>query len=433
VEAIDEVTYGRLFLGLGLAIVALQIVAMGIARRRRATGTVSFRPQALAGAAILVLPAFAGISMHAARAMTLKAFEALEPAEKATALSAGLSGQLNVIPFATTATVVALLLWLPGLKMTMDARAPGVAARGVSPFLLIALGLISMVVGIWQWSLAVIRGFAPPPEVTPEARVTVLLRALDFARAHLEIFARMSRWTIVGLTAIALAQIVFDKRPLSARAGRRFLVASLAAVLLAAALVLAAAPLRAENDLPWPAPATGDALLVTEPAAPDLEGPDPVERAPVVQVFADQILLDGSATPLESLDGPLGTLHNNFALLNPGATFDPYVVILAAGATAIPRLVSLLRAAHGGGYSKVLFAFVRAEVVVRPTFGRLSRVHATGALVSVVDALDLELGDGPGPDAVYVRLEDFRSYDALARRLVDLRRGGRAPALDLGK
>jgi hypothetical protein len=444
---VDEVVYGRAFLGVVAGVLALQVVALGVAlrRRRRAAGQpASLRLQVVAGLSILALPIVTGLSVHAARALIASAIHGTDPSEKARALSAGISGQLNAIPFAATATMLALLLWLPGFAVATDGRDP---ERGLWPAVRLALpaaGLAGVWYGALQWSVQVIHAFAAVAGIPPEAKGAILLQALDSGRVRLELYARMSSYAIVCLTVVAVALPLVDRwtrNPATGRGSdpsstRRSLVGAVVALALTAGLLAAARPMHAENALPWPPAAlAGDALLVTDPPTPDVEGPDGIERAPVVQVDADRVLLDGALTTRDELGSMLVTLRNNFTLLQPSEPWNGMALVIAHPKLSIPRLTAVLRTIKDAGYEHPAFAFTRAESIVRPTFGRLERVHATAVHATLIDAYDVEEAGDPqgGEEGTLVRPQEARNYDELARRMVAVRRRGEAVVLDLGK
>ena len=427
---------GRLFLGMSAVVLLLQFVAIVSARRRfrapgaEPTGRMS-RLELFAGLAILLLPILAATSVHTARAMMLAGIAGTDPSEKAAAISCAISGQFNAIPFAISTTTLAVALWLA-------ARAAARPRERVSPVALIGLGMAAILAGVLQWSLHLIRAFAALAESPPEEKPALLLGALDFAGSHLHLFSRISSLTIVGLSVVAAVLTLFERRaPAETSAARRTLGISLGASLLAVMLVLSARPWRAENDLPWPPPARGDNLRAVTPVTPDLEGPDDVERAPVIQVFSEDLALDGSLTSATELGSKLGTLRNYFALLRPGERFNQVAIIVADRRLPMARVLSILKIVHDAGFARPMLVFTRAEQVSRPTFGPMARVRATAASLALFDELDrdFELEDDKAERLSWtlVRLEGFADYDAWAKRVVELRRQGKRVAVDLGQ
>jgi hypothetical protein len=279
--------------------------------------------------------------------------------------------------------------------------------------------------------------FAAIAGISPVEKVKIIVEALRLARASLETFARMSTFTIVGLTAVVGVLTVLRRaRPEMQGGGRRALLGAALALALAGAFALAARPLRAENDLPWPTiHSEGDVLRVLEPQTPDLEGPDVVERAPVVQVFEDKVALDGYLCTLEDLGGKLGTLRMNFQLLDPGGIFNRSAVAIIGASVSTRRLRAVLHVLHEATYLRPLLTFSRRESVVRPTFGALDRIRSNGARVTLIDAFDVDAAGDPGggQKGTVLRLRAFPDYDHLAREVVRLRTAGQDVVLDLGK
>jgi hypothetical protein len=432
-NAMNDVPHGELVFSLGAAVLVLQLAVLAVAWRRRRRPAPTLRLHALAGLAIFLVPLSAGLCVHAARETMLSALGPGAADDKVAALNAGISGQLNAIPFATTVLLLALPLWLAGLKLARDARAAPEDASW-PPAALLGLGLLPIAVGILKWCIFLIQRISAMAGVDPDAKVVMIGAGLDFSREHLALFALASRITIIGLAVVAVVLALVGGGRMTVRAARVHRLISLAALGLGAALFLAARPMRAENDLPWPPPAAGDRLLIVDPPTPALVGPDPIERAPVVLLFVDRIALDGSACSLDSLQDKLVTLRSNFQLLHPG-TFHGSVVIVADGAVSTAALGAVLKEVHAAEYPHPLFAFTKAETLVRPLLGTLHRVLGSGVRTTLVDPFDAEAAhdDRGGEEGTLVRLTDFPRYEPLARRMLAVRTAGSAVVLKLGK
>jgi protein-S-isoprenylcysteine O-methyltransferase Ste14 len=443
-EAIDQIIYGRPLAGLALAILALELVVFVMAglRLRRGRAPLPLKVHAIAGASILALPIFVGLSVHAARGLMLGLFldGTGNPIERSRSLNIGIAGQLNAIPFVINAMGLALMLWFAGLAFTFSMPRPDGRARSLPPVALVGLGLLPIVFGAYQWSISLIRMLASVGGKAPNEKVVVIERALDATRARLEVFTRISAIAIPILAVVAVVLIVRRDRnrdaaasPPRQPAGRTPLVIAATALVLAALLVIAARPMASENNTPWPPPVVGDQLLVVDPPTPDVVGPDALERAPVVQVLRDQIALDGQVVDFDSLGWMLGTLRDNYRLLHPSDDFNEIALVMADPATSMPRLISVLRAIRDAQYHRPLFAFTQAEVFVRPLLGKLQRVKTSGARVRLVYADDVDDDDAAGKNAVALRPQDFPAYDAFARRLVELRREGKPVVVKLDR
>src|SRR4029078_11691601 len=62
--------------------------------------------------------------------------------------------------------------------------------------------------GALRWNTDLIHTFAEMKGMQPEQKAGSMIAALDFLHPHFARFARMSRWSILGLTVLALALIV---------------------------------------------------------------------------------------------------------------------------------------------------------------------------------------------------------------------------------
>ena len=433
-NAMDDVPHGTLFFSLGAAVLVLQLAVLAVAWRRRRHPAPTLRLHVLAGLAILLVPLSAGLCVHAARETMLSALGPGAVDDKVAALNAGISGQLNAIPCATTVLLMALPLWLAGLKLARDARAAPEEPLW-PPAALLGLGLLPIAVGILKWSIFLIHRISTMAGVDPDAKVAIISAGLDFSHEHLALFALASRITIIGLAVVAVGLALVEGGRMTVRAARAHRLISLAALSLGAALFLVARPMRAENDLPWPPPAAGDRLLIVDPPTPDLVGPDPIERAPVVLLFVDRIALDGFVCSLDSLQDKLVTLRINFQLLHPGERFNGRAVIVADGAVSTVALAAVLKEVHAAEYPHPLFAFTKPETLVRPLLGTLHRVLGSGVRTTLVDPFDAEAAhdDRGGEEGTLVRLKDFPRYEPLARRMLAVRTAGTAVILKLGK
>jgi hypothetical protein len=439
--AIDEIVYGRVIAAIAAAILSLQVAVIVMASRRRRPGRtlLSMRVHLIAGGAIAALPIATGVSVHGARASMFAAFAGLrvDPIGNAELVARGISGQFNAIPFGASTTLLALALWIVGAALTLSVRRPDGRARSLPPAALVVAGLVPLAIGAVNWSTGIIKRFADLAELSPEkkaARMDALLynarTALTFSRA----------WSMMAVGVLAVVAVVLIIRrgsradtaaPPSSRSARVPVALSAAALLLAALLMIAVRPFAAENQKPWPPTIGSQFVWSGGPATPDLVGPDPAERAPVVSVFRDGVKLDTAPIDdLTDLELKLGTLANNYKLLHPGGDFNEMALIEVDAATSIARLASVLRAVRGAWYYHPMFVFTERQTHVRPAFGTIERVVATGARCRLAyvddqpDDWDDEAVD-EWKTAVPLRLEDFADYGAFARRLVELRRAGK--------
>jgi len=441
----EDMFYGPALMVLALALALLQVAVLVLVLRQRKRGKPpSMKLHAIAGAAIAPLPVLIAVSVHTARATMIAAINDVAPSHKAMALSRGISGQINGIAFAVFATGLALLLWVVGFAYSASAPGADGRARPLPPAALVGVGLLPTALGALLWATGLVKSSAGVAGVDPSQKEAFYLAALDAARAELAHYARISTIAIPLLAVVAIVLIVTRDRgrsraePARPPSARRSLIASGAALLLAALLVHQARPFVAENALPWP---NIEGMWVEFPQSlpmPPLTGPDPMDRAPVVQVQKNDLGLDGARElTLEDLRDKLITLRNNYRLLHPGEDFNGLALIVAGVDTPMPQLFSAASAIHHADYHQLLFAFTRPVKVVRPVLGTVNRSYTTGALTGVFysDWLD-KWGDPDedavpwkNADAVALRSQDFSDYTAFARRLVELRRQGKKVAV----
>lgn len=445
--AIDEIVYGRVLAAIAAAVLSLQVVLIVMASRRRRPGRtlLSMRVHLIAGGAIGALPIAAGISVHAARALMFAAFSGLrvDPLDNAEVLARGISGQFNAIPFAASTTLLAMSLWVVGAALTLSVRRPDGRARSLPPAALVVAGLVPMALGALNWSTAIIKRFAQLAELSPAKKAARMDALLYGARTELTLSLAWSMMAVGVLAVIAVVLIIRrgsrGGAPSSSRSARLPVAVSAAALSLAALLMIAARPFAAENQKPWPPTIGSQFVWSGGPATPDLVGPDPAERAPVISVFLDVVKLDTAPVDdLTDLELKLGTLANNYKLLHPGGDFNEMALIEADASTSIARLASVLRAVRGAWYYHPMFVFTERQAHVRPAFGRIERVVATGARCRLAyvddkpDDWDDEAVD-EWKKAVALRLEDFADYGAFARRLVELRRAGKSVLVKIAR
>jgi len=441
----EDIFYGPAVMVLALVLVLIQLAVLGLALRGRKRGKpLSMKLHALAGAAIAALPVLIAVSVHTARATMLAALDVGAPSDKASALSRGISGQINGIAFAVFATGLALLLWVVGVAYTASAPGPDGRARSLPPAALVGVGLLPTALGALMWATSLVKSYAGTAGVDPSQKAAFFLAALDAARAEFARYARISTVAIPLFAVVAIVLIVMRDRgragpePARPSSARRPLIASGAALLLAALIVHQARPFVAENTQPWPKIEGMWVEFPHAPPMPPLLGPDPIERAPVVQVEKNDLVLDGArGTPFESLEDKLITLKNNYRLLHPGEDFNGLALVVAGHDTPLPRLFSAARAIHRADYHQLLFAFTRPVKIIRPVLGTLNRSYTTGALAGVFYSDWLDKWGDPDDDAVpwkhadavALRSQDFSDYTAFARRLVESRRQGKKVAV----
>jgi hypothetical protein len=417
-------------------------------------------PVVLAVLAVLAIPAVAAWSVATSRADFLGALAADSPSEKAERISRGLGGMFNAVPWSINCFVPAALLAIVSSTMYLgvrrrqqclvtaadttavspDSRAdvgavlqacrgPGTDNLTLLPALLFFLGLFPVLSGAWAHCLATIKGLALPPHMPPEDRIAYIVEALDRSRALFAARAWLAWPGVILATGIgAVLLLVWHRRQAATKHSSpsrwTSLFASLACILAAAALFVAAAPYRAENNMPWPPPEAGDRLLIDDPQSPSLVGPDVVEPGPLLWLAEKDVTLDGRHVDLDGLEDLLRVSAHTYRLLHPGQGLSGILIVLADARTPIATLAAYLQAARGARYVHPVFLFTKRESLDRPILGRLSRVHSTGAKATLVGQADVEDTD-KDEDAVLLRSSGFASYGDLANRLVELRRAGK--------
>jgi hypothetical protein len=154
-------------------------------------------------------------------------------------------------------------------------------------------------------------------------------------------------------------------------------------------------------------------------------------------VTADRLALDAAAVDdADALYERLDWRRINAMRLD-SVEVSHRVVLVADAATAMSRLRVVLRAVLRAECNKPLFTFTKATTIVRPTVGTLQRVDTSAAAAKLVyaDATsddDDEAEAARWKDAVTLRPVDFATYDAFARRLVELRRAGKPVIVPIG-
>jgi hypothetical protein len=456
------IPYGRLFAAVSLTVLALEIAALIVAvvrwrrvRWQAGAPVPSLRLPGIAGAALIPLIAAGAGTIHAARHIVMDAFDLSRAPWDA---GHGIRVQIPAFPLVVTAWFAAGLLWIGALWLTLDARrrARGGEAPPLAP--IVALGLLPTVVGVWRWKAILVGGFDAAAGRPPGEHNAAVLLAADTAGHQLATFAWSSTWTIIALAIGALALLVrahrrngaADASGEGAPTRRRSILICAIALAVAASLFVGARSMRAENRLPWPPNHDSD-LAWMEHTAPDLDGPDEIERAPVVHVFPPasnrppmcEIWLDDHVVAPASLVDKLWVLRDEFRRRHPDTKFDGVVVAVISREAPYAEIVSVLRAIHDAGFPHPQFAFTRRETHARPMLrgfdpagggsGALKRRRATAVRVTLVDDMDKEYAEDAqaGVRGALVHLSEFDTYEALARKLVDLRRAGQPIVLDL--
>ena len=249
----------------------------------------------------------------------------------------------------TALLLVVTLIWIAGLWLTLDARRRVLGAGAFPPVAaiasIVALGLVPTIVGVWRWRAILRDAFDAIAGQPPVAHDPTVLRATDAAGARLETFARNLELgdRRAGGRGAGPDRPRRSPEPGAGRRRRRPPVRlarsraiSAIALVAAALLLLAARPMRAENRLPWP-PNHDDDRAWMERTAPDLAGPDEIDRAPVVHVW-----------PPASNRPPMSEIWLNNHAVAPASLVDKLWVLRdEIGATASRHQARRLRRGRG--------------------------------------------------------------------------------------
>jgi hypothetical protein len=415
-----------LLAGAGLAVILLEAAVLLFVSRRPPSSRLTELTAALAP---LVVVALWVLALQSCRHLILRPLaESGNSEEQAELLARGMSGQLHTLVFGSLLASVVLLLGGLGASMAVTARlrSPGpkraLIVGATLAFLALGLGPIlrdAFLNGLGQMKLT-----GSMANLDPALKVQLFEEHLQQARAHSDLALLLSR---LGIAVVAIAAgWALIRRPPSP--GRGTTVLTIVFAGLAVAAVVASWPLRRENAPPWPPLSAANVGLVLAVQTPNLDGPDPVERAPVLVTTAQQAQLGRVPIGADALEDTLWKLRNNFSLLHRGDFFNRLLIFACSPDTPRATLQPLFSAARRAGYERLMFTFVRKETVVRPMLGTRERTLATAARLTLVS--DPELAE---EGSVTVDLAQTETCADLGARLVGLRRAGKEVSLVIGK
>jgi hypothetical protein len=481
-ESLQQVPFVGPLLTAALAAAALEIVVLVRARRqllkardlrRRALAghwsalanlTVPSRAGEIAAAvAPFVVAAIAVSAIDHARALMSLAVRPTTPLdETATLMSQGISAEFSSLPFALwlVLLLVTAACFAVGFAVTARLRTRGlVCAAAAAPdsparnawathpgpsadvvigstALLLGLGLGPIIQSAFAYLAHIIRGFRDLAGVDPSWKAELWARLLTQSRADLShgwLEARVGLAMAIGVTsAIAIAasparrraRLLGQPAPVPGNGDLR-LIATFAAV--AAVTWAASLPMQRENETPWPPPSRGNPRPSFTTTFIDLDGPDPVEPAPTIELSADELKLSGRHIELGELGDSLEVLRNNHDLLHPGQRFNQLFALACSLKAPASAMNQVLAAGSGRGYRRTEMLFLHEERVSRPVLGTLVRHQATAARFAIVDrAADAEEG------STLVKTSDARTCAELAARIVGLRQAGKQVAVLVG-
>src|SRR5262249_28453965 len=157
------------------------------------------------------------------------------------------------------------------------------------------------------------------------------------------------------------------------------------------------------------------------------EGPDEMERAPVIQITPDSMGLDGEKADAETIASKLGTLTNMHRRFRRNQPFKGQALIICQADTPISRLEAALHATVQGGAPPAGCGSGRRKEPERPVLGRGWRNVSSAARTTVVE----EELDQPPPGAKIIEVRRFPTCAALSAEIVGARRAGQDVALRL--
>jgi hypothetical protein len=407
-----------LAIGIGLLLVA-------ILRRERPAGRWLAVASILAPLGTLTCVA---MGLQHARATALSSAQpSASPDLRAALLSQGLSADVLLRLLGGPLVLVALVVGVlaGGLAVARRSRSSGVLTAGI-PLAFVVLGFAPLAAAAFFGAGQSNRGLVEMSSLAPEDKPAHLVRVIDSEQRLLDRAFQLAAAGCV-LAALLGCGLAWKLRspatagqPTAARTSWGGSVILLATAGVATAL---AVPLRRENAVPWPPPSSAGDLLLIEAETPALEGPDAIERAPVIVLDRD-LVLDGQAMDPGELEQVLAVLRNNYHLLHPGGEFNGLVLLVCAPAVTGTRVREVLQAVHVAGYRQTLLTFIRIEQHQRPTLGTLKRNRTTSARVQLV-----QQGGALPPGSRAITLDGRENYAELARRAVEGRREGAPVAL----
>jgi len=401
----------------------------------------------------IVLFSFVRVIQDARHLLATAKTPAVAVDDKAAMAAQAFSAELNTIPMASWAIGIVVVLGSLAASTAISARQRGRGLReagrlgpgapeaakawlefpgpemmpilgGIGSFLI--LGFLPLVRAGFYGVTDKIHAFAAVARLPVEEKGLSLDHALDEMARALDrsmVFARL------GLVAATVIAAVLAWRFSAARARHRLLTPPgprgtggvvIALVVIASALVafVAAEPLRAENELPWPAYEGGERLMALI-ATPDLEGPDEMERLPVVYLTPDAMGLDGREMAPADIAMQLDTTRQRFPSLKGQA------LIVCQADTGTDRLTEALRAAVSAGIPHATFVFLRRQVVDRPLLGHHWRNRARAARTTVVE----NRADVSSSTTTLLEVTRFSTCASLSRDIVAARNAKRDVAL----
>ena len=372
----------------------------------------------------VLLAGLVAASIHIGHLTLLRGIASTKPGENVRIVIAGLEAFPNTKSFAPfllgPVVVLATIAASLSAAATLNIRPRPLVTASV---LFVGAGLSPFLWGAFKYSALTIKTLAGVAGIDAAMKDMMINRGLE------ETLEVLDGWAMVGTTGFGIALVVTIVMVVRAgvppNAHRISWWSPALCLAAAAALFLAAEPLRAENTKPWPpGPSLGAGLTNNVVATPDVEGPDEVPQAELVTVTNDLMLGDGTTRNSEELRNMLVIMRNNYRLLHPSDEVDESLVIVCAPDTRTERLIEILQWAKLTEYRRPAFAFGKRTTLERPLMGTLPRWRWTAAKALI---------PGVGPEKpmpiVTLTVDDYPNCDAVARAVAAVRRSGKIAGL----
>jgi len=502
----DQALYGFATLGSGLggALVQCALLAVVIHRRHHVQRVLSLEdpgsdlvrrwfhvwPELLSASLLLVPLIIEGASLAVRVESVQAALQPIDPSGPATLLSAGVKERLygpvlasmmigiQALPAALTLALgTHYRLRLRGALLGRGAGESGpmgeAAQRayrehpcpGLGFFL--ALGAAAGATLVWffasvtEYAKGCVELCAAVVGVPPVQKLQLLMAGFDELEEQV-----LGRLFLVGGAAVITAATAFvylhffsaaparhrhaPQLPRWPALSRRGYITALALCLGGAALcALLARPMYLERHTPPPLRSAARDMFMFMPDMnlPALNGPDGLERSPVLRVTAPAglepyVTFNGVEAFERRLAKEAQRRRKSWRRFNPKEPFPGLVALVCSKKAQLAPVISPLRVLWRAGYRTVQLTFVKTETVHRPLLGSFPNHIGSAARVhlaptpppgcSLQSPEDLDTGSLPRDGKVCLRLDPDTRYTALAQAAVAARRTGSRVWIDIG-
>jgi hypothetical protein len=158
---------------------------------------------------------------------------------------------------------------------------------------------------------------------------------------------------------------------------------------------------------------------------PDLVGPDPIQRAPVLIVTRDRADLDGRSVTPDALQSSMKTLADNYKILQPTGKMNGKFLIACEPEVETSRLAEYLARARAAGFPNPILLFF-------PGGGEPGGDRAGGRITGAITTTASEPPDGDRSPTVTIEVSRSGvTCLSLAKTVIAHRRQGKTVHLDL--